>query len=608
MRVLLTFLGRAWARPALVKQWLEFAAPVARAAAGLALAASVSGWPGTAAAFTFEVGVGTTDQFGVGQGGTSSSSSLPVGRDSSQNWEQTGATAQSEAVAAAGNVVSQQLIPILSARSFAHWQNRATPPCPFCDPNISPFSGGHTEAGARARFLYGGFVIDGPPGVVEFTVNFEIEGGIRADRVGSNMGASASVGFSGEIKSDRGGSGVFSLGDIFTCERGPGALGFSCPKTDGTNYFQGGGALAGVSGPGRFSVVAASPRWSATVGVPFEIGLELATGAGVFEFQDGAPSNFATAVSDFFNTAGLWDGGPLFNLPADYTAHSLDGLVVDNRLVLPGSGGGGPAPVPEPPTLALLLIGAGVAALARGNRRGRRGVVALAVLAGLPAAGAGGVDAAPVTFGFAGRVTSANFGPDDQPYPNPITIFSGFSGRYTFDSGAADLDPASSVGRYAVDGSPFGLTVEIGGNTFTTANRLVVEVDDAPSADAYVVTAGILALFRLEVGLTLRDPTGAALPSDALPLTPPPLAAFATRTLDFRNDILDRGLVLITGRIDSLTCLAGCARADGAPSLPLPPTLLLLSAPVGVLGVSRFLAARRSALGHGLPGGRSTAE
>jgi hypothetical protein len=332
----------------------------------VALAVVIASWPGIAGAFTFEVLARTTDQFGAGQEGASSSSSLPVGMSSDQNWEQTGATAQSEALTAAGIVVSQQLIPLLGARSYAHWQNRGVV-CPLCDPNVAPSSGGHTEASAMARFLLGSFIIDGPPGtpqgtVVPLSVNFFIEGGISADRLGDNMGASASVDVFGRINSNRD-SGVFSLGGVFTCERGPGALGFSCPNTDGTNYFQGTGALAGVSNAtGHFSAVAASPPWTAMVGVPFEIGLELVTGAAVFEYQDGAPINFATAVSDFFNTAGLWDGGPLFILPDGYTAHSEDGLVVDNRLVRP-------APVPEAPTLALFLLDTAAALAAHSRAR-----------------------------------------------------------------------------------------------------------------------------------------------------------------------------------------------------------------------------------------------
>lgn len=221
-------------------------------------------------------------------------------------------------------------------------------------------------------------------------------------------------------------------------------------------------------------------------------------------------------------------------------------------------------------------------------------VAGIALVIGLPVVPVANGEATPVTFGFAGRVTSTSFGPDDQPYPSEITILSTFSGSYTFDSSAADTDPASSVGGYAMAGAPFGLTVDIGGNVFTTANRLLIEVDDAPSLDAYVLVAGDLALFRLEVRLTLQDPTGAALPGDALPLAPPPLAPFATRTLDFRNDILDRGLVHITGRIDSLTCLAGCGRVDGAPSLPAPPTLLLLAAPMGLVGVGLIAARLRA--------------
>lgn len=208
----------------------------------------------------------------------------------------------------------------------------------------------------------------------------------------------------------------------------------------------------------------------------------------------------------------------------------------------------------------------------------------------------GTVAAAPITFGFTGRVTSANFGPDDQPYPNPITIFSGFNGSYTFDSSTADLDPASSVGLYAMAGSPFGLTVDIGGNTFTTANRLLllIEVDNASSLDAYLLGAGDLALFRLLVGLSLLDSMGGALSSDALPLTPPPLTAFATRALDFQNNIPDRAPVHITGRIDMLTCLAGCTRAGGGFPLSEPSTLLLVSAPLGLIGIRRLFATRLS--------------
>jgi hypothetical protein len=55
-------------------------------------------------------------------------------------------------------------------------------------------------------------------------------------------------------------------------------------------------------------------------------------------------------------------GGALFNLPEGYTAHSEDGLVVDNRLVRP-------APVPEAPTLALFVLGAAAALVAQSRAR-----------------------------------------------------------------------------------------------------------------------------------------------------------------------------------------------------------------------------------------------
>lgn len=552
------------------------------------LVAFIACLPGAAAhASTYHVLVGTIDRFGVGHGGTSGPSTLPVGLSDSQDWDGFRVSVESEAAAAAGTLATTPFgftpYPLLSSRSFVHMQNQ--PP--------RSLSGGIAEVHSSASFVYETLLISGPPGVVAFSVNFEIEGGIRADRQGFNMGAAAGVSVSGGIRSDQGLT-EFVLGDIGTCERGAGALGFGCTP-DGANHFSGTGAFAGLSSGGRFGVVAASPVWRATVGTPVAIELFLSTGANALEFQDGDGSNFSTAVSDFANTAGLWDGGPLFNLPEGYTVNSSDGLVVNNRLrpLVSAGDGGGPGPGPGssvPAAPALWLVCAGVAALAFGVRRrqglGVRVVGSGLVIIGVTIAHVGESAAAPVTFGFGGRVTSTSFGPDDQPYPNEITILTTFTGGYTFDSSAPDADPASSVGGYAMAGAPFGLSIDIGGNAFATANRLLVEVDDAPSLDAYVLVAGNLALFRLEVGLTLQDPTGTALPGDGLPLTPPALAAFAIRTLDFRNDVLDRGLVHITGRIDSLSCLAGCAAAGGGSPLPAPPTLLLLSAPLALAGLS----------------------
>ncbi len=324
-------------------------------AESLVLVAVIIGWPGTAGALLFEVQVGTKDEIGQLHVESVSSTILPVGKSSSQRWHELlgWGDAESEAVAAAGNV---QLIPVLSARSFAHWVQS----------EHNGEIGKETSAFAHARFVYGGFIIDGPPGPVDVSVNFFIEGGIGAGHLGANMGVTSGVGFRGMINSDFGQSPNFILGDLSMCERGANTQ-YPC-QTGGPHVFAS-GALFGVQVPGRFWAVAPSPTWRVTVGVPFEIGMDLTTSAFAFlgsssQGSGGSQGNFATAVSDFFNTAGLWDGGPLFNLPQGYTAHSEDGLVVDNRLRLPG------APVPEPPMLALFLLGvAALTALTMGFRR-----------------------------------------------------------------------------------------------------------------------------------------------------------------------------------------------------------------------------------------------
>ena len=68
-----------------------------------------------------------------------------------------------------------------------------------------------------------------------------------------------------------------------------------------------------------------------------------------------AGEGFGVAEMNLMNTFSLDMGGPVFNLPTDYTANSEDGYIVDNRFVVPGSGG--EASLPAPATTALLALG-----------------------------------------------------------------------------------------------------------------------------------------------------------------------------------------------------------------------------------------------------------
>jgi hypothetical protein len=77
-------------------------------------------------------------------------------------------------------------------------------------------------------------------------------------------------------------------------------------------------------------------------------------GGGDNSLSSDGHSNFAHTVS--FPTAG-----PVFDLPAGFTANSVSGLIVDNQWT-----GGAVTGVPEPASLALLGIGlAGFVAVRR---------------------------------------------------------------------------------------------------------------------------------------------------------------------------------------------------------------------------------------------------
>jgi hypothetical protein len=172
--------------------------------------------------------------------------------------------------------------------------------------------------------------------------------------------------------------------------------------------------------------------------------------------------------------------------------------------------------------------------------------------------------AIPITFSFTGGVTNDPFGVSSPGAP--------ISGDYTFESTAVDAIPAADTGSYTSIGPGFGFNATVDGMPFSVSGSLNVSVVNS-LVDQYLVTAtdGTLTL-----ELFFQDNTGTALTSDALPLTPPLLTAFAIR--DFRLFGPDAEF---TGSVDTLVCSTGCNGGGG--TVPEPGTLWLLGASLAAL-------------------------
>jgi hypothetical protein len=168
--------------------------------------------------------------------------------------------------------------------------------------------------------------------------------------------------------------------------------------------------------------------------------------------------------------------------------------------------------------------------------------------------------AGPLFFNFTGTVTQTNFDPSD-PFGGSIVFGTPIMGTYVFDSATPDSDPSGSSGSYQHSGVPYGLSINIGGNVFSTNDFLAVNVLNGGGFDQYGVLAcagGAGACFSgdLTVSILMQDATGTALSSDALPGIAPSLAAFQSRTVAFnRNYFDDAGTffqIQIDGTLDSL--------------------------------------------------------
>jgi hypothetical protein len=205
---------------------------------------------------------------------------------------------------------------------------------------------------------------------------------------------------------------------------------------------------------------------------------------------------------------------------------------------------------------------------------------------------AGGARAEPITFVFTGTVSTVDdrFGLLDRS----VTVGTRFTGSYTFESTTPDSNPDPTVGDYWHRVPGYGITVTLGNYTFRTnpadVEFLLEVVHRAPppasTGDNYLLRSyrnSPLApgLLVDHISWQLDDPTGTALSSDALPLTPPNLADWTSifgLTItggDAPPPFGDQDY-FIRGHVDSVSAIT---------AVPEPGSLILLSiAALGLVG------------------------
>lgn len=206
--------------------------------------------------------------------------------------------------------------------------------------------------------------------------------------------------------------------------------------------------------------------------------------------------------------------------------------------------------------------------------------ISTAVLLGLAVFSLASAD--PITFNFTGTATQVPI--DDLG--TGIQSGDAITGAFTFDSNAPDLVPAPSTGSYLSTGPAFGMTATIGGITFSESGQLDIGILNS-FVDQYAVTASS-ALLTIE--FLLQDSSGSIFASDALPLSPPLLAAFGQRDFHFDQTDAFGNETQVDGRITDLTC-GSC----NVSAVPEPSSLVLLftiALPLGVWMARRKKAAQ----------------
>jgi hypothetical protein len=192
--------------------------------------------------------------------------------------------------------------------------------------------------------------------------------------------------------------------------------------------------------------------------------------------------------------------------------------------------------------------------------------------------------AGPITFNFTGTVSQV---PIDD-FATGIQFGDSITGSFTFDSAAVDAIAASTAGSYTSTGPAFGITAAIGPSAllFLAPGSMNIGILNT-FVDQYT---GHASSATLVLDLFFQDNSGAVFSSDGLPLSPPPLAAFAQR--EFHLDQTDGAgaETQVDGAITSLTCGSGCA----ATTVPEPSTAWFLLAGTTLLGGARCANRQKS--------------
>jgi len=178
--------------------------------------------------------------------------------------------------------------------------------------------------------------------------------------------------------------------------------------------------------------------------------------------------------------------------------------------------------------------------------------IVMAMLLAFNALGSAGAGAETVRFHFTGQVTAV-----DSALSGAFAPLQELTGQFAFDANLVDSEPANTqTGVY----SPVSFSFSLNGYMGHGADASILVTRELPIAHEYLViaqgslgqpVAGFpLGLFMLD----LMDFGRTALASDAIPLTPPLLSDYDTRsfTLQFK-DVPQNQTHAINGELTSLT-------------------------------------------------------
>lgn len=179
----------------------------------------------------------------------------------------------------------------------------------------------------------------------------------------------------------------------------------------------------------------------------------------------------------------------------------------------------------------------------------------------------------PITFQFTGSVNSVFSDPGD-PFNGGIGFGTPFSGTYTFDV-TPNLIGGTTSGSYQISGAPYGLTVNIGGFSFSNYGSLAINTLNSSTDQYGVLACEASCNSGLVIELAFQDSTGTAFAGNALPLTPPITTGFQINSFTLTHDsYLSAYQLEINGNVTSLTA-------------PEPGTLLLVATCLAAAGLRR---------------------